>query len=84
MATLRQLASAAQSQNTRERIRAALWRVSEERLGRVLPEEASPEEIEQDAKIKRFAQAASRFTENWIALFAVRGAPTGGRAEQTP
>lgn len=70
--TLRQLAAAAQSQNTRERIRAALWRVAEERLATEPPAEATPEETERHGKVQTFARTVSRFTDQWIPLFATR------------
>ena len=69
--TLRQIAAAAQSQNTRERIRAALWRVAEERLS-AEPPDGPPEEIERFNKVQTFARTVSRFTDQWIPLFATR------------
>ena len=70
--TLRQLAAAAQSQNTRERIRAALWMVAEQRLAAEPPAKATPEETERHGKVQTFARTVSRFTEQWIPLFATR------------
>jgi hypothetical protein len=72
MPSLRQLAASAQSQNTRERIRAAIWQVAQARFGVALSAKATEQQKIQHAKVQTFARAASRFTENWIPLITVR------------